>query len=68
MDVYYCCYNIILLLIDEVLPEAPKELVDELARRYIMIYEILTQTEFLPLLVDQTTADDAVKRYLLVDH
>jgi phosphoribosylaminoimidazole-succinocarboxamide synthase len=31
---------------DEVLPEAPTELVNELSRRYIMIYEILTGKEF----------------------
>lgn len=31
---------------DKVLPEAPAELVNELSRRYIMIYEILTGIKF----------------------
>lgn len=31
---------------DEVLPEAPKELVVELARRYIQLYEMITGLEF----------------------
>uniref|UniRef100_M4C2N7 Phosphoribosylaminoimidazole-succinocarboxamide synthase, chloroplastic n=1 Tax=Hyaloperonospora arabidopsidis (strain Emoy2) TaxID=559515 RepID=M4C2N7_HYAAE len=31
---------------DAVLPEAPKELVSELARRYIMLYELITDSEF----------------------
>lgn len=31
---------------DEVLPEAPRELINELSRRYIMIYEILTGLPF----------------------
>ncbi|CAI5740617.1 unnamed protein product [Hyaloperonospora brassicae] len=31
---------------DAVLPEAPKELVTELARRYIMLYELITGAEF----------------------
>lgn len=31
---------------DEVLPEAPADLVNELSRRYIMIYEILTGLQF----------------------
>ena len=31
---------------DEVLPEAPKELVEELSRRYILLYEMITGKEF----------------------
>ncbi|KAG7381132.1 hypothetical protein PHYPSEUDO_006413 [Phytophthora pseudosyringae] len=31
---------------DEVLPEAPKELVSELSRRYILLYELITGSEF----------------------
>ncbi|KAI9917237.1 hypothetical protein PsorP6_012769 [Peronosclerospora sorghi] len=31
---------------DAVLPEAPKELVTELARRYILLYELITDSEF----------------------
>jgi phosphoribosylaminoimidazole-succinocarboxamide synthase len=31
---------------DEVLPDAPPDLVNELSRRYIMLYEILTGKEF----------------------
>lgn len=33
---------------DEVLPEAPDELVSELSRRYILLYEKITGTEFVP--------------------
>jgi len=31
---------------DEVLPEAPKELVEELSRRYVSLYEMITWKEF----------------------
>jgi phosphoribosylaminoimidazole-succinocarboxamide synthase len=33
---------------DDVLPEAPQELVDELSRRYIHVYEQLLDTKFVP--------------------
>lgn len=33
---------------DEVLPEAPKELVKELSRRYILLYQMITGEEFVP--------------------
>ena len=33
---------------DEVLPEAPDELVAELARRYVRLYETITGSEFVP--------------------
>ncbi|EEY55592.1 uncharacterized protein PITG_09532 [Phytophthora infestans T30-4] len=31
---------------DAVLPEAPKELVSELSRRYILLFELITGSEF----------------------
>ena len=31
---------------DEVLPEAPAEMVDELSRRYIQLYELITGEDF----------------------
>lgn len=31
---------------DEILPEAPAELVNELSRRYIMLYEMITGDDF----------------------
>lgn len=37
---------------DEVLPEAPQELVSELSRRYILLYETITGEEFVPASVD----------------
>ena len=33
---------------DEVLPEAPVELVRELSRRYILLYETITGEKFVP--------------------
>ena len=32
----------------QVLPEAPRELVEELSRRYVMLYERITGQEFVP--------------------
>ncbi|CAG9461409.1 unnamed protein product [Pedinophyceae sp. YPF-701] len=37
---------------DQVLPEAPRELVVELARRYVMLYERITGQEFQPAVRD----------------
>lgn len=33
---------------DEVLPEAPKELIEEMSRRYIQMYEQITEEKFIP--------------------
>ena len=33
---------------DDVLPEAPAELVKELSRRYILLYQMITGEEFVP--------------------
>eukprot|EP00968_Pinguiococcus_pyrenoidosus_P009911 scaffold770_cov255-Pinguiococcus_pyrenoidosus.AAC.64 len=48
---------------DEVLPEAPAELVAELSRRYIMLYEMITGNEFVfpdGVSADQPIGKDAV--------
>ncbi len=37
---------------DEVLPDAPEELVVELSKRYVQLYEMITGREFIPELGD----------------
>lgn len=40
----------------QVLPEAPAELVVELSRRYILLYEKITGQQFVPAPLDQSPA------------
>lgn len=47
---------------DEVLPEAPADLVNELSRRYIMIYEIMTGKQF-EFPQSEISINDAIKEY-----
>ena len=47
---------------DEVLPEAPADLVNELSRRYIMIYEIMTRNKF-EFPSSEVTINDSIKEY-----
>merc|ERR1711871_1259091 len=49
---------------DETLPEAPKELVTELSRRYIMIYEALTGQEF-KLDAPPQTLNESIKTFMI---
>jgi len=48
---------------DEILPEAPADLVNELSRRYIMIYEIMTGKKF-EFPSSQVSINDSIKEYL----
>jgi len=53
----------------DALPEAPSELVNELARRYIMIYELLTGELFEGASMDQslpTSIEQSLRSYFLV--
>ncbi len=47
----------------EILPEAPAELVNELSRRYIMIYELLTGKEF-SFNTPQSNLSDCILKFL----
>ena len=47
---------------DEILPDAPADLVNELSRRYIMIYEIMTGKTF-DFSTAELTMNDAIKKY-----
>ncbi len=52
---------------DEVLPEAPPELVRELSRRYILLYEMITGESFVPCSPDTDPSDrirSTMERYL----
>jgi phosphoribosylaminoimidazole-succinocarboxamide synthase len=50
---------------DKVLPEAPRDLVIELARRYITLYEIITSNEFdLERTGNEKGIADAIQSYL----
>ncbi|KAF4318678.1 hypothetical protein BBO99_00007149 [Phytophthora kernoviae] len=50
---------------DEVLPEAPKELVSELSRRYILLYELITGSKFeFPSADEQGLAEGVCKTLL----
>jgi len=44
---------------DEVIPEAPRDLVEELSRRYILLYEIITWKDFD---FRSITGEDAIAR------
>lgn len=46
---------------DAVLPEAPKELVAELSRRYILLYETITGQSFVPPPLDQSPGERMAK-------
>ncbi len=48
--------HLLLLYRLQVLPEAPVELVVELSRRYIMLYERITGQQFQPAPLDQSPA------------
>ena len=48
----------------EVLPEAPTELINELSRRYIMIYEILTGEKLLLDIAAESNLTDCLRKYL----
>lgn len=41
----------------QVLPEAPRELVEELSRRYVYLYERITGQKFQPQPLDEAVAD-----------
>ncbi|KAI8107849.1 hypothetical protein M9435_002876 [Picochlorum sp. BPE23] len=52
---------------DDVLPEAPKELVKELSRRYIFLYETITGEAFVPADPDipaQERIKEAISKYI----
>jgi hypothetical protein len=52
---------------DAILPEAPAELVNELSRRYIMIYEVLTGEQFkFPNEGETTDSDVSINAALAV--
>jgi hypothetical protein len=42
--------------LQQVLPEAPPELVSELSRRYILLYETITGQAFRPVPLDESPA------------
>lgn len=46
---------------DKVLPEAPRELVEELSRRYVYLYERITGQQFQPPTLDTAVADRMLK-------
>ena len=49
---------------DEVLPEPPVELVAELSRRYILLYELITGKNFdFESVSDESSITDAIKKY-----
>ena len=41
----------------QVLPEAPADLISELSRRYILLYETITGQTFQPALLDESPAE-----------
>lgn len=50
---------------DEVLPEAPAELVTELSRRYVYLYENITGQTFVPEVDSSLSPSDRIKRNVL---
>ena len=46
---------------DEVLPDAPEELVEELSRRYVALYETITGQAFAPASPEQLT-EEAIEK------
>jgi phosphoribosylaminoimidazole-succinocarboxamide synthase len=50
----HACYCLLLL---QVLPEAPRELVEELSRRYVYLYERITGQHFVPPPLEQPVGE-----------
>jgi len=49
---------------DEVLPEAPKELVDELSKRYMYLFETITGQKFYPFEFDEEEITESINAFL----